>query len=321
MHCYINQPIHNNQDETSWFSTIVFAMFYSIFGYTCHKLIYNHWNSSDIQLYVKEYTSETFKSINDTHDDKYKQKLLTNLLSINSLERCYILYFIFKRKGDFTTSYLNNNDSDSNTDTNTKSNTINEEKTYNSYELYNKIVDKYNLTLKDFNLDENEVPDIIINIGDNSYELTLAKLHFIQWLYYTGIYDYLMSREDIKFDILNEMNTKKLLSGNLFLRYQLFLSAYEPKEVTDETKYDETKSVEEVKSVEETEEASEEAKEDIVEAKEDIVEDNEQISVEDSDVSEEDSDVSEDISEEQHDFIEDFKSEIYNMRKYIIKIL
>jgi hypothetical protein len=156
--------------------------------------------------------------------------------------------------------------------------------------LYTKIVEKYNLTLKDFNLDENEVPDININIGEISYELTVAKLHFIQWLYYTGLYDYLMSREDIKFDILNEMNSKKLLSGNLFLRYQIFLTTYETKEVnkkvSDKNAYDE----------EETEK--------------------------DSDVSEDVSeDVFEDVSEEKNDFIKDFKSEIYNMRKYIVKSL
>ena len=267
----------------------------------------------------------TLTNIKDSHDDEYKQKIFKELLDINSLDRCYILYFIFKRKGDFnsliSSEYINNdlttilkstytnnndNDNDNNNDNDTKideeqekENIIYEEtdietetesetedtvedkvedttedtvekkeeqeikaeappkeevsatteatpkeepdttlstpqevitdkqqklETYNSYELYKKIINKLNL-----DLDETSIPDIQIQIGDTNYELTVKQLNFIQWIYYIGLYDYLIDikNSDIKYDILNEMNELSLLSGNLFLRYQLFLCDYE----------------------------------------------------------------------------------------------
>jgi len=230
----------------------------------------NNLNNKNLKD-IKYTPNITLLSIKEAHNDNYKQKMFQELLDINSLERCYILYFIFKRKGEFTSltsidyinnelttvltnTYTNNHNidtkeeeekepiiyeesdietpdeklDDDSTEEETLEQPVKDEtpelKTYNSYELYNKIMNKL-----DLNLDETTIPDIQIHIGENKYELKEEKLNFIQWLYYIGLYDYLtdINNIDIKYDILNEMNELGLLSGNVFLRYQLFLCDYE----------------------------------------------------------------------------------------------
>jgi len=277
MNCYsafdcreANTQYDNEYDnQVSWFSTLSLIVFYSFFGYICKKTIDTYYNIKPICNLIKEYPQYQFKSINPSHDDEYKQTLFNNLLSINSLNRCYILYFIFKRKGDFkTTNYQNKN---------TTNNTI-IEKEYNSYELYNKMIENTNLTKEDFNLDETIEPDICINIGNNKYTITMAQLRFIQWIYTIGLYDYLMNNSNIKYDILNEMNEQNLLSGNLFLLYQLFLCDYEyelninnkmnkylikieeteeTNEINDTDETDETEDTEETNEINDTEETEE----------------------------------------------------------------
>ena len=74
-----------------------------------------------------------------------------------------------------------------------------------------------------FNLDESLEPNLKFNIGDKQYNLNLAHLHFCSWIYYSGLYDYVIGTNDIMLKTLNEMNEYKLLTGNLFLRYQIFL--------------------------------------------------------------------------------------------------
>lgn len=297
MNCYIV----SNPDEYNWFSTLSMYLWYSLCLYSCKKLIEdyndnNNVNDTETENLLNEITNIPkfiLSSIKESHDDEYKQKMFQELLDMNSLERCYILYFIFKHKGNFKSltsiEYINNElttiltnsytniintkedvedkdeekviyeDSDIETpDENTDDDTIEEDTekeeteeateedtleveveveitketesktpdltTYNSYELYDKIMNKL-----DLNLDETTIPDIQIQIGENKYELTEEKLNFIQWLYYIGLYDYLtdINNIGIKYDILNEMNEIGLLTGNLFLRYQLFLCDYE----------------------------------------------------------------------------------------------
>ena len=303
MHCYIV----SNQEEYSWFSSLTICVCYSLCLYSCKKIIedYLYTNiNSNTNINTNSYTNNlsnkitklsnfTLSSIKESHNDDYKQKMFQELLDMNSLERCYILYFIFKQKGDFksltsieyidnelttiiTNTYTNKDtkiDEEENTEQE-KDNIIYEEseieteeeseeeseeetpidetpideipidetpidetpidetpidetpelKIYNSYELYNKIMNKL-----DLDLDENSIPDIEIQIGENKYELTEEKLNFIQWIYYIGLYDYLtdINNIDVKYDILNEMDELGLLTGNLFLRYQLFLCDYE----------------------------------------------------------------------------------------------
>jgi len=158
---------------------------------------------------ISEIPDMVFDNVFDdeTVDVKVK-KNLTSLLDINSLERHYILYYIFKKRGAFYDGVSN----------------------INTYAYYNSVANEWsniyfadgNLTLK-MNLDESLENDYQIVINDLICNCNVAHVRFLSWLYYSGIYDYLMYNQDIKTRVLNDMNTKKLLTGNLFLKYQLSL--------------------------------------------------------------------------------------------------
>ena len=152
--------------------------------------------------------------------DKQVKKDLTSLLDINSLERYYILYYIFKKRGAF-----NDGESDINT-----------------YAYYKTVVndwrniyfpnDNMNLIMS---LDDSLENDYQIVIDNLIYDCNMAHIRFLSWLYYSGIYSYLVDRQDIKKTVLNDMNTKTLLKGNLFLKYQLYLITME-NQANNETK-------------------------------------------------------------------------------------
>jgi len=146
---------YNNQYDnqyTPWFSSsLSLCIFYGIFGYMCKKVIDTYYETINLSKPINNYPLYNLKSINDTHNDEYKQKLFSNLLSINSIDRCYILYFIFKRHGNFKCFSYQKNDIDISDTTDSDSKT---EQEYNSYELYNKMMEKYNLTQDYINLDE-----------------------------------------------------------------------------------------------------------------------------------------------------------------------
>ena len=218
-YCIINNDTPDINSSLSFLSTLNLFVFYGLFIYSFKHLINLHYKNNKTTLTY--YCSDIIKSKNDTDNDDYKNELFHNLLSLNSINRCYLLYYIFKRKGDFKTLIINN-----------KTNKP-ELNTYNTYNLFTKVKDNYNLSSTEFNLDETQSPDTIITIGSETHTLTLAQLKFIQWIYYTGIYDYLMNNNNIKYDILNEMNENNLLDGNLFLRYQLFLCQYEEECIND----------------------------------------------------------------------------------------
>ena len=220
-YCIINNDTPDINSSLSFLSTLNLFVFYGLFIYSFKHLINLHYKNNKTTLTY--YCSDIIKSKNDTDNDNddYKNELFNNLLSLNSINRCYLLYYIFKRKGDFKTLIINN-----------KTNKP-ELNTYNTYNLFTIVKDNYNLSSTEFNLDETQSPDTIITIGNETHTLTLAQLKFIQWIYYTGIYDYLMNNNNIKYDILNEMNEKNLLDGNLFLRYQLFLCQYEEECIND----------------------------------------------------------------------------------------
>lgn len=120
---------------------------------------------------------------------KKKQSILDNLLSMKSLERPYILYYLFK--------YCD----------------------FKQYEEY--------YTKSNFNLDETLELDTTFAIGDKQYNVNMGNLKFIAWVYYSDLYDFLINDDKLKYEILSEMNSKGLLCGNVFLRYQLFLNEYE----------------------------------------------------------------------------------------------
>ena len=218
-YCIIDNDAPDINSSLSFLSTLNLFVFYGLFIYSFKHLINLHYKNNKTTLTY--YCSDIIKSKNDTDNDDYKNELFNNLLSLNSINRCYLLYYIFKRKGDFKTLIINN-----------KTNKP-ELNTYNTYNLFTIVKDNYNLSSTEFNLDETQSPDTIVTIGNKTHTLTLAQLKFIQWIYYTGIYDYLMNNNNIKYDILNEMNEKNLLGGNLFLRYQLFLCQYEEEYISN----------------------------------------------------------------------------------------
>jgi hypothetical protein len=139
--------------------------------------------------------------------DEIKLNLL-DLLSLNSIDRCYILYFIFKKHDEC--QIINTDDKLINVNS------------YNEFKIRENTYGKSN-----FNLDETLEPNIKFTFNDTEYNVNFAHINVISWLYYSGIYDYLFFNECIKYEILNEMNKLKLLYGNLFLKYQIFLLKYE----------------------------------------------------------------------------------------------
>jgi hypothetical protein len=165
---------------------------------------------------IKEISDMVFDNVfEDETVDKQVKKDLISLLDINSLERHYILYYIFKKRGSFY-----DGDSDINT-----------------YAYYKTVVNDWrNIYFADDNL------TFIMNLNDsleNDYQIVIdnlicdcnmAHVRFLSWLHYSGIYGYLVDRQDIKKTVLNDMNTKTLLKGNLFLKYQLYLIAMENNE-------------------------------------------------------------------------------------------
>jgi hypothetical protein len=229
-----NEFIIDDSNSSSSSLLLIFPiMFYIMLGYGCCKIASLHYknletlelleecNNNDdnvdndddnnkIEYTYSHYTGEVLKSSMQNHDDTYKNNLFRNLLSLHSLDRSYILYFIFKKKGNFLSSIISG-----------------EKKKYNSYDLFNKIREHYNLEHSEFTLDDTQIPNIIITIGDEEHYLTKYQLLFIQWLYYTGLYDYLTTTMNLKYKILNEMNEEGVFISNVFLRYHIFLCDYE----------------------------------------------------------------------------------------------
>lgn len=161
----------------------------------------------------------------NTNTNTQKQFILNTMTSLNSIDRVYILYYIFKRKGDYI---LKNN----------KDNLNQKETTTNCLYEFNIYQDLYG---KDnFNLDLSLEKDIDFTIGDITYTMNSANLAFISWLYYSNIFNYLMNNEKLKYEILNEVNNENKLYGNLFLRYHLFTCDYEKRKELEEYENEET---------------------------------------------------------------------------------
>lgn len=226
-----NEFIIDDNNSSSESPLLIFPiMFYIMLGYGCYKIASLHYknqetleiledcddnddydNDDNIILHsYSHYTEDVLKSIIPEHDTTYKNNLFKNLLSLHSLDRCYILYFIFKKKGHFISSLISG-----------------EKKKYNSYDLFNKIREHYNLERSEFTLDDTAIPDTIITIGEENHYLTKSQLLFIQWIYYIGLYDYLTTNMNLKYKILNEMNEEGIFISNVFLRYHMFLCDYE----------------------------------------------------------------------------------------------
>lgn len=149
-----------------------------------------------------------------------KEQQLLDLIKIDSLERQIILYFIFKMHGKFRSDTYTNS-YESIIEDNIQSNE------YNAFYEYNFWRDIYGGE-HNFNLDETLPNELIIIRDDKIWEVNKAHINFIYWLQYSGLYDYIFAEEQIyiKKTILDDMNLNKILVGNNFLKYQLFLINY-----------------------------------------------------------------------------------------------
>ena len=204
---YYFGKVHPYEPDITY-NTIAYIMFYGICAHMCSILMYkNRKHIADKQddntdsnepykinntLLMCQMVSNNcaYSFIEDnTIPDVKKQSILDNLLSMKSLERPYLLYYLF--------NYCD----------------------FKQYEEY--------YTKANFNLDETLELDTTFAIGDKQYNVNMGNLKFIAWVYYSGLYDFLIDNDKLKYEILTEMNSKGLLSGNVFLRYQLFSQEYE----------------------------------------------------------------------------------------------
>ena len=223
---YINHN-HNNFSCASQLYFFPQVLFYSIFTYYTISFI----------NYINEKTNEKNEKINDESKElqetqhrkldfellgsgsgsriedleeiKKQQDILDNMLSKNSLERAFILYYIFEIKGNYkvlTTDRIENGL---------------EQELIEEYNTYDEL-DKIWVSMESINLYENcPESDETICIGDKTYNIDSSQLIFISWLYSSGVYDFLTKNPKIKSIVLKQMNDAKLLRGNVFLRYHL----------------------------------------------------------------------------------------------------
>ena len=204
---YINHN-HNNFSCASQLYFFPQVLFYSIFTYYTISFI-NYINEKTNEKTNKKTNDESKElqetqhrkldfellgsgsgsRIEDLEEIKKQQDILDNMLSKNSLERAFILYYIFEIKGNYkvlTTDRIENG-------------------------LEQELIEEYNT------YDELEK----ICIGDKTYNIDISQLIFISWLYSSGVYDFLTKNPKIKSIVLKQMNDAKLLRGNVFLRYHL----------------------------------------------------------------------------------------------------
>ena len=178
--------------------------------------------------------------------DEIKINVLDTFLNNSSLNKYYIIYFIFTKQYNF---FIDNAEQEVNSNGETVHYTHIK---LNSYEEYKKIKREYGGGIN-CHLDETVEMDLVVNlynhkkfntydmIYDKKYNTCRAHINFISWIYYSGLYTYLMTNINIKTQILNDMNEKQLLYGSIFLQYKLFLADL----VEDSTNEDEISNAEE----------------------------------------------------------------------------
>lgn len=213
---YLVNPFNisvNPYPEAQWPTLLGHSAIYSAIYYLSIKLTNNHYEQLRI---LDEYAFKmgNLKTIieNPSVPINAIQTLFNKYLDINSLDRAVLLHYIFEDKGDYEATIMNENGHLENV-------------LFNSWEQF-KALERY-FGKDKFNLDENSPKDITIKIGDLVYSISSANLRFISWIYYSGFAAYLMDHEELKYSILDTMNYKKLLKGNLFIRYQFYLIDYE----------------------------------------------------------------------------------------------
>jgi len=210
---------------TTFLEMVNITFFYTLLKNLIVKLI--SYENKDKHFVLNNNTTQ-YKSIIDDIEISADNNIdiLDNLLDVNSLNRCYILYFIFKKRGIFYASVDSSEALEA----------------FNSYDEY--IYWKNIHGDSNFNLDETLPFDVSIILNDKEYTTNNAQINFISWLYYSGLYDYLMQNQNIKKIILDEINNKQLLTGNLFLRYMLYLDDVDSRIDNDENVENDSSDVE-----------------------------------------------------------------------------
>lgn len=158
---------------------------------------------------TEEFDSEIFENVFEdaTVDEKVKIEL-AHLLDINSLNRHYILYYIFKMNNGF------------------------------NYRQIARVWDTIEYCEGAMTLDETLECNHQLVIGNTVRDCNISHVRFLSWIYYSGIWDFLIGCNNsdsdsdsysnseylkLKKDVLDIMNSQNLLTGNLFLKYQLYL--------------------------------------------------------------------------------------------------
>jgi hypothetical protein len=236
MNCLFNNfNISINPYSNHILATLINATSLHIFYYvlleSCkmlYKMDKQNTNKANFQV-IKYLYEDIFEDL--TVDNNIKIQLL-DLLDINSIDRHYILYYIFKLDGVIPK--------------------------HNNIEEIQNIKDYYKLACKNLdmeygsmNLDETLENNYQIALN-SVYECNIAHINFISWLYYSGIYTYLIKNNELKQFVLSIMNSKQLLKGNLFLKYQLYLVEMEKMSLIEEEEEVSKESITEDKNEDKT---------------------------------------------------------------------
>ena len=161
------------------------------------------------------------------------EEVFDNMLSSKTLERALVIYYIFVKKGNYKVKTVTKDDSK---DSFEEYNSYLEFKKYDNHylKMQNKEEDSeeesdsenifisYELNTL-FNLDNSLDADTHFFIGEKEYTINEGNFNMISWIYQSRLYEYLNTNLDVKNQVLKEMYDDNLLTGNLFLRYQLQL--------------------------------------------------------------------------------------------------
>ena len=165
------------------------------------------------------------------------EEVFDNMLSSKTLERALVIYYIFVKKGNYKVKTVTKDDSK---DSFEEYNSYLEFKKYDNHylKMQNKEEDSeesdseesdsenifisYELNTL-FNLDNSLDADTHFFIGEKEYTINEGNFNMISWIYQSRLYEYLNTNLDVKNQVLKEMYEDNLLTGNLFLRYQLQL--------------------------------------------------------------------------------------------------
>lgn len=220
----------------------IFLSFYTLFGYCSIKFIKyikdknkeeenenNFISTYKYQSNLLETEDQESKIINtmlsslkNNNNVDFASKVIDNMLSSKTLERALVIYYIFVKKGNYKVASPDK-------ELIVEYNSYLEYKSYDNYFLklqgleINDSLDEnisYEVN-KLFTLDKSLDADTNFSIGDKEYLINQGNLNMIAWIYSSGLYEYLTTNQEVKKEILKEMYDNKLLTGNLFLRYQL----------------------------------------------------------------------------------------------------